>query len=58
MAKLLMINEDEGELECSECGVQFTLSWVRDPTVDGIRFCPFCGEEVAAVQRTETEDVE
>ena len=32
------------DVSCSACHAQFVLQWRRS-TAEGMRFCPFCGEE-------------
>lgn len=36
---------DLPEIECHECGAIFTVIWHRNPSIDGVEFCPFCGFE-------------
>jgi len=45
MARKINFNEDEHEIQCSECEVVFTVIWSYDGFTLGVSYCPFCGVE-------------
>ena len=46
MAWLNQIGGDpDFEVECSECEAVYTIYWHRNPAINRVEYCPFCGCE-------------
>jgi hypothetical protein len=55
MAVLVDVDADsgcpwDGDVMCSACKMIFTVSWKHRADVDGVSYCPFCGEEIDSVE--------
>lgn len=55
MAQLIQFNED-GDVECSNCEVIFSVVWHRNGWTDRVEYCPFCGDEVEEREQDKSKD--
>lgn len=59
MAMLTNLGTFGGELptlQCSECDMRFSIVWDRNPIYDKPEYCPFCGDEIEAINWEEPEE--